>query len=94
MTTRTIHGFLWRDGQPINYDRAKEKWPRTQTLVPVHEVDSGAFLAPADLYRELDDRIGRRPYLYAMGKFSSFDIDWPEDFVLAECLVEKGLVTP
>lgn len=76
----------------MNYDRTIEKWPRTQTLAPVHEVNSGAFLAPADLYRELDDRIGRRPYLYAMDKFISFDIDWPEDFVIAECLVEKDLV--
>ena len=94
MTTTAIHGFLWQDEQPMNYDRTIEKWPRTQTLAPLHEVNSGAFLAPADLYRELDDRIGRRPYLYAMEKFISFDIDWPEDFVIAECLVEKGLVTP
>lgn len=94
MTTTAIHGFLWQNEQPMNYDRTIEKWPRTQTLAPVHEVNSGAFLAPAALYRELDDRIGKRPYLYAMDKFTSFDIDWPEDFVIAECLVEKGLVTP
>lgn len=94
MTTTEIHGFLWQDEQPMNYDRTIEKWPRTQTLVPVHEVNSGVFLASSDLYRELDDRIGRRPYLYTMDKFTSFDIDWPEDFVIAECLVEKGLVAP
>lgn len=94
MTTTAIHGFLWQDEKPMNYDRTIEKWPRTQTLAPVHEVNSGAFLAPADLYRQLHDRIGRRPYLYVMSKFTSFDIDWPEDFVIAECLVEKGLVTP
>ncbi len=94
MTTTAIHGFLWQDEQPLNYDRTIEKWPRTQTLAPVHEVNSGVFLAPADLYRELDDRIGRRPYLYPMDRFTSFDIDWLEDFVIAECLVEKGLVTP
>lgn len=94
MTTTAIHGFLWQYEQPMNYDRTMERWPRTQTLAPVHEVNSGAFLAPADLYHELDDRIGRRPYLYLMDKFDSFDIDWPEDFIIAECLVEKGLVTP
>jgi len=94
MTTTAIHGFLWQNERPMNYDRSMEKWPRTQTLTPVHEVNSGAFLASADLYRELDDRIGQRPYLYEMDKFTSFDIDWPEDFVIAECLVEKGLVTP
>ncbi|CAM3611261.1 cytidylyltransferase domain-containing protein [Halomonas lysinitropha] len=93
MTTTAIHGFLWQDQNPMNYDREIEKWPRTQTMKPVHEVNSGAFLAPADLYRDLDDRIGRRPYLYELDKFTSFDIDWFEDFVVAECLVEKGLVT-
>lgn len=93
MTTTAIHGFLWQDDQPMNYDRTIEKWPRTQTLKAVHEVNSGVFLASSDLYRELDDRIGLRPYLYQIDKFTSFDIDWPEDFVIAECLVEKGLVT-
>jgi len=93
MTTTVIHGFLWQDEQPMNYDRSIEKWPRTQTLKPVHEVNSGIFLASASLYRDLDDRIGQRPYLYELDKFTSFDIDWPEDFVIAECLVERELVT-
>ncbi|MGM0562339.1 MAG: cytidylyltransferase domain-containing protein [Pseudomonadota bacterium] len=74
MSTTLIHGFLWQDEQPMNYDRAIEKWPRTQTLKPVHEVNSGVFLASADLYRELDDRIGKRPYLYEMDKLTSPDI--------------------
>jgi len=94
MTTTAIHGFLWQNERPMNYDPTIEKWPRTQTLAPVHEINSGAFLAPADLYRELGDRIGRRPYLYPMDKITSFDIDWPEDFLMAECLVEKRLVLP
>ena len=93
MTTTVIHGFLWQDEQPMNYDRSIEKWPRTQTLKPVHEVNSGVFLASASLYRDLDDRIGQRPYLYELDKFTSFDIDWPEDFVIAECLLERELVT-
>ena len=93
MTTTVIHGFLWQDEHPMNYDRSIEKWPRTQTLKPVHEINSGIFLASASIYRDLDDRIGQRPYLYELDKFTSFDIDWPEDFVIAECLVERDLVT-
>ena len=92
MTTTLMHGFLWQDGKPLNYNRDIEKWPRTQTLKPVHEVNSGVFLAPSQIYRELDDRIGLKPYLFAMDKLVSHDIDWPEDFLVAECLVEKGLV--
>ncbi|WP_286220281.1 cytidylyltransferase domain-containing protein [Marinobacter apostichopi] len=91
MTTTKIHAFLWQDEEPINYDRNSEKWPRTQTLKAVHEVNSGAFIAPSSTYRELEDRIGHRPYLYELDKLTGYDIDWPEDFMIAECMVEKGL---
>lgn len=92
MTSTPIYGFLWQNEKPLNYNRAIEKWPRTQTLVPVHEVNSGAFIAPSTMYRELNDRIGVRPYLYTMNKLKSHDIDWQEDFIIAETLLEKGLV--
>lgn len=93
MTTTELYGFLWQHGRPINYDREFEKWPRTQTLKPVHEVNSGAFIASSEVYKSMDDRIGARPYLYAMDKLISHDIDWPEDFFIAESLAEKGLVS-
>ena len=92
MTVSNIQGFLWQDGHPINYDRDIEKWPRTQTLKPINEVNSGAFLAPSQVYSELNDRIGKTPYLYTLNKLIGFDIDWPEDFIIAECMVDKGLV--
>lgn len=92
MTTTEIHGFLWQHERPMNYDRSVEKWPRTQTLEPVHEVNSGVFLASAGVYRDLDDRIGERPYLYPLDKLVSHDIDWNEDFIVGETLLQKGLV--
>ncbi|WP_218221700.1 cytidylyltransferase domain-containing protein [Nesterenkonia sp. Act20] len=92
MTTTEIHGFLWQRERPMNYDRSVEKWPRTQTLEPVHEVNSGVFLAPAQVYQELDDRIGEHPYLYSLDKLVSHDIDWNADFIVGETLLQKGLV--
>ncbi|MBY8965041.1 acylneuraminate cytidylyltransferase family protein [Algiphilus sp. NNCM1] len=92
MTVTSIHGFLWQNGEPVNYDRNVEKWPRTQTLEPVHEINSGAFLSSTIQYHLMSDRIGRQPYMYSMNKITGFDIDSPEDFALAECLVEKRLV--
>lgn len=92
MTTTSTHGFLWQDGQAMNYDRRIEKWPRTQTLKPVQEVNSGVFLASSKIYQQLDDRIGEHPYLYELDKLTSHDIDWHEDFVIAECMLEKKLV--
>ncbi len=84
MTTTKIHGFLWQNEKPINYNRQLEKWPRTQTLSPIDEVNSGVFLAPSDIYRKLDDRIGDKPRLYTLDRLTAHDIDWPEDFILAE----------
>ncbi len=92
MTTTPLKSFLWSNEGPINYDRNIEKWPRSQTLVPVQEINSGAFLAPVDVYKNLGDRIGVKPYLYEMDKISGFDIDWQDDFQVAECLLNNRLV--
>lgn len=93
MTTTLLHAFLWEDSKPLNYDRTIEKWPRTQTLAPIYEVNSGVFLASTNVYKEQNDRVGENPYLFTLDKLVSQDIDWPEDFFIAEALVEKGLVS-
>lgn len=93
MTTTLLRTFLWQNNKPLNYDRNIEKWPRTQTLVPIHEVNSGVFLASTTIYKEQEDRIGEMPYLFGMDKLRSHDIDWSEDFFIAEALVEKGLIS-
>tara|TARA_B100000767_G_C19614227_1_gene471178 strand:- start:92 stop:790 length:699 start_codon:yes stop_codon:yes gene_type:complete len=92
MTTTLIHGFLWDKTGPTNYDRKIEKWPRTQTLEPIHEVNSGVFLAHSNIYNKFNDRIGETPFLYTLDKLKSQDIDWPEDFILAEQLIKTRLV--
>lgn len=92
MTTKPIHAFLWTDVAPLNYDRTREKWPRTQTLPVVHEVNSAVFIAPAAIYKQLGDRIGENVCLYPVDKLTAIDIDWEEDFVVAEQLLMKGLV--
>lgn len=91
MTTNLIHSFLWNESAPINYDRALEKWPRTQTLEPIHEINSGVFLASANIYRELQDRIGEKPYLYPLDKIQGFDIDLEDDFKIAEAIMQSGI---
>jgi len=86
MTTNLIHGFLWNEQGPINYDRTKEKWPRTQTIEPIHEINSAVFLANSRIYEKLNDRIGNNPYLYPLDKIRGFDIDWEDDFKIAEAM--------
>lgn len=92
MTVTEIYSFLWQDGKPLNYNRDVEKWPRSQTIRPVNEVNSAVFLASSEVYKNNNDRIGSNPYLYKLDRIISHDIDWPEDFIIAECMVEKGIV--
>ena len=91
MTTTPIRSFLWYEDSPVNYNRDLEKWPQTQELTPVHEINNGIFIASSGIYRKYHDRIGNSPFLYALDKIVSHDIDWPEDFLMGELFVEKGL---
>lgn len=83
-----IRSFVWMAGRPVNYDRAVEKWPRTQTLPPVHEVNSSIFIAPREVYTGMQDRIGATPLAWAVDKDKSLDVDWEEDFHLASKMWE------
>ena len=92
MTTTLIKGFIWDENGAVNYNREIEKWPRTQTITPLHEINSGVFLASKKIYNDKLDRIGDKPKLYPLDKMSGFDIDWPDDYTLAECLLRADLV--
>jgi CMP-N-acetylneuraminic acid synthetase len=86
MTVLKLQCFIWDKTKPISYSRSELKWPMTQNIKPLFEVDSGVFLSSINNYKEIGDRIGKKPFLYEQDKSKSIDIDWPEDFVLAEKL--------
>ncbi len=86
MTVLKLQGFIWDNTKPLSYQRNELKWPMTQNIEPLFEVDSGVFLSSINNYKEFADRIGEKPFLYEQDKSKSIDIDWPEDFNLAERL--------
>lgn len=86
MTCTEIKSFLWNEDKPINYDRNIVKWPRTQTLKPIYEVNSGAFISNYENFLGSKDRIGKRPFLYTLDKLKSLDIDYEDDFKIAESI--------
>ncbi|MDB4414893.1 acylneuraminate cytidylyltransferase family protein [bacterium] len=90
MTVTKLHKFLWTKQGALNYDRSKEKWPRTQTLDPVFEINSGAFLTNIQTYKEEKDRIGKNPLLFEMDEMKSYDIDWEVNFKIAEQIYING----
>ncbi|NDW19156.1 acylneuraminate cytidylyltransferase family protein [Dysgonomonas sp. 216] len=89
MSVMSLRTFIWDKNGAVNYDRNKEKWPRTQTIEPLFEVDSGIFLAGTDIYKNMQDRIGATPYLFENNEIDAFDIDWEEDFFIAEAIYKN-----
>lgn len=86
MSVNELRTFIWNKDGAINYDRAVEKWPRTQTLEPWYEINSGVFIADRNIYTRLQDRVGKHVFPFVTTKLESFDIDWPEDFEMAELM--------
>lgn len=89
MTVLRLQGFIWNEVEPVSYNKEQLKWPMTQNIKPLFEVDSGAFISSVGNYKSLHDRIGQKPFLFEQGKLKSIDIDWPDDFDFAEDLWER-----
>ncbi|MDB5416149.1 MAG: hypothetical protein JWR10_4484 [Rubritepida sp.] len=83
MGVMALHSFIWNEAGPLNYDRDVEKWPRTQTLPPLYDVNSSVFIANVEIYRGRQDRIGEKPLLHIVPKKKTLDVDWEDDFALA-----------
>jgi N-acylneuraminate cytidylyltransferase len=87
MSVLPMKTFLWSDEQKDIINRKKsEKWPRTQDLSELYEVDSGIFLTSREIFLSQQDRIGKNPFLFINNKLKSFDIDWEIDFLIAEAI--------
>lgn len=84
MSVTKLKKFVWNNTGPINYDRSSLKWPFTQTIDCLFEINSGIFISSLNNYIKFNDRIGIKPYMYELDSIKSFDIDWEEDFIVAE----------
>ena len=84
VTVTRLHKFIWDENGPYNYDNTVEKWPRSQDIKPLFEINHAAYLMPFVRMREVGDRIGKIPYLHDTPERLVMDIDWEEQFHLLE----------
>mgnify|MGYP001242102116 FL=1 len=47
-------------------------------------VNNSIFISSKKNYIKFKNRIGKKPFLMEIEKIKSFDVDWPEDFRIAE----------
>jgi len=76
--------FYDKDGNDMNHNRFK--LIPTQDLDPIYEENSCIYLFTKESLSKYNARISENAYLFKMSDIESSDIDWPEDFKIAETL--------
>ncbi|MBR5419947.1 MAG: hypothetical protein IK115_02235 [Lachnospiraceae bacterium] len=81
---KRIQEFLWQNGKAMNFDI--QNFPRTQDLVPVYSEAPGAYAFSKETFEKYQRRVGIKPYIHEISEIESRDIDYPEDFEIANAL--------
>ncbi len=90
-TAERLNEFLWSDNQPLNFDIADN--PRTQDLKPIFRETSGCYVFTKDVFLKSSRRVGFNPYLCEISAIEAVDIDYPEDFEIADAIYTHLLKT-
>ncbi len=82
-----IRTFMWENGKPINFD--PDQFPRTQDLPCIYGETSIAYVFTKDSFLKNNRRLGSHPYIKEVGKIEAIDIDYPEDFEIANAIYKE-----
>lgn len=77
-----LQDYMWMNGKPFNYDM--KNIVRTQDLEPIYMETGAFFIFKKEVFTELGQRIGNKPYIYEVDQFEAVDIDTIEDFEFAK----------
>jgi len=89
-TAYEIKKFCWFKGKPLNYS-INQPTPRTQDLDPVIAEQSSLYVFKKAEFEETGQRISKNHYIKIIDHFEGHDIDTPEDFKVAELIVNTGM---
>lgn len=81
---KRMQEFLWSDGKALNFDI--QHFPRTQDLVPIYSETPGAYVFKKDTFMKYGRRVGIKPYICEVSEIESRDIDYPDDFLIADAI--------
>ncbi len=81
---KRMQEFLWQNGTAMNFDI--QHFPRTQDLIPIYSEAPGAYVFTKNTFEKYQRRVGIKPYIHEISELESRDIDYPEDFEIANAL--------
>lgn len=79
-----IRTFMWQDGKPVNFDPSH--FPRTQDLPLILAETSIAYVFTKETFTTYNRRIGTKSYIHQVSRIEALDIDYPEDFLIADAV--------
>lgn len=91
MSVTPFQNFLWNKeiGEVENNITRELRWPRTQDLKNYMKSIVQFFCANRRIFTGKKDRIGGSPFLFEISKIDALDVDWEDDFLIAEAVYQK-----
>lgn len=89
-TAERIQRLMWYKGDPLNFDATNV--PRTQELPVYHSEVSAAYVFKRETFEKLHRRVGASPYICEVSGHECVDIDYPEDFEIANAIYMKLII--
>lgn len=86
VSVEKFRNFLLDEQGKVVNNTTPIPWPRTQDLQTLYEINHVMFITSKQIYQQEGNRLGAKPFLFEMDKMESFDVDWEEDFKVAELM--------
>lgn len=87
-TVSRLNKPLWYRGEPFNF--TKTKMFRNQDIEPMF-IDQNLCIYRREVFTEQHSRYGADPFFIEISELEAIDIDYPEDFQLAEAIYNTFL---
>lgn len=89
-TAERIQHLLWKaDNTPLNFQA--DNIPRTQDLEPIYNEVSASYVFKREVFEHYHRRIGVKPHITEVRGVECIDIDYPEDFDIANAIYTQLL---
>lgn len=83
-TAGRVQEYLWQNSSPVNFNPSDTV--RSQDLPVMHKETSGCFTFTRQIFLETGGCVGKNPFLCEVDKIEEVDINYPEDFIIANAL--------
>ena len=86
----SIKKHVWFRGERLNYSKGIDT-PALSDIDPILVETSSVYVFTRALFNKYRSRIGLKPYIKEIGHFEGFEVERPDDFEMAELIINAGL---